>query len=474
VGEAKSALAILSALPAAGATGPKVLSVATPAGLAAARDRLWPGIAPGLEFPNLPLGVRTSREPKPEAAPKIASSLASAPDSPLDSAPAPDPGFPNLSKGVPTSQEPSPVPAPTLAPRLVPAPALVPTGGPDPALQPDTALAGVQLMAPPLDFWGAPGRCLSRLDPSGLVIVETELWPELLWRCHQKGVPVMVVAGRLSERSARRYGAFRRLIGPMLRSIRLIAAITEADRQRYIDLGADPARVLTIGSPKFDPLISLAQTTRDAGGPAPPEGPLPLIVAGSTHPGEEALILSALSDRLPGKARLVLAPRHVGRAAEVLALAAGKDLPASLLSEDPELSSAVTIVDQMGILGDLYRRAAVCLVGGSLSGGSGHDPLEPAARGRPVVFGPGMSSFASEAAELVRVGAALRSDPDRLSEVLGSLLDSPVDAAARGLKGCRHVASLTPVAPVLARLVVETIGPPNAKAGAGSSGHPGS
>jgi 3-deoxy-D-manno-octulosonic-acid transferase len=287
----------------------------------------------------------------------------------------------------------------------------------------------------------------------------------------------MVVAGRLSERSARRYGAFRSLIGPMLRSIRLIAAITEADRKRYIDLGADPARVLTIGSPKFDPLISLAQSIRDAGGPAPPEGPPPLIVAGSTHPGEEALILSALSDRLPGRARLVLAPRHVGRAAEVLALAAEKGLSARLLSEDPTLSSAVTVVDRMGILGDLYRRAAVCLVGGSLNGGSGHDPFEPAARGRPVVFGPGMSSFASEAAELVRIGAALRSDPEGLSEVLGSLLDSPVDAAERGLKGRLHVASLTPVAPILARLVVETIGPLNAKAGAGSpgsSGHPGS
>jgi 3-deoxy-D-manno-octulosonic-acid transferase len=447
VGEAQSALAVLSALEELGPDRPKVLSVGTPAGLQAAQARLWPGEPIfDLQFPNLPQGL---------AAP----SLSAAPGAPEG-----DPGAAGRA-GLPA------------APR------------------------NVQLMAPPLDFWGAPGRCLDRLAPRALVIVETEIWPELIVQCGRRRIPAMIVSGRISERSMGRYLKIRGLIGPVLSSLALVSAISKADRDRFLALGADEAATVVTGSPKFDPLIAEARAALASGaglgsdppaagaaetGPGgfgpPPSGPPgppvppppvpPLIVCGSTHPGEDEIILRAASTLLPGRARLILAPRHTVRAASVLDLAksfglSAGTLPASGPAPDPASLPAVSVVDRLGLLSDLYARAAVCLVGGSLVEGlSGHNPLEPAAKARPMVFGPHMSSFGREAEELVEAGAARQVAPAALAATLAELLSDPAAAARAGRAGLEVLAARRPVAPILARLIAGQL----ARAGARSAG----
>lgn len=560
VGEAKSALEILSALPEAGCDQPRVLSVGTPAGLATAQNRIWPEEAiSNLQFPNAPFKAPISRE---------------------------------------------------------------------------AALAGIQLMAPPLDFWGAPGRFLDRLNPRALVIVETEIWPELLHQCRKRSVPVMIVSGRLGERSTSRYLKIISLISPLLQSIAFIAAISEADKKRFVSLGASPGRVAVLGSPKYDSIISQARLLKskiengqDANLPLAPRPRssargrrVPLVVAGSTHPGEEELILSAMMSKLPEKARLILAPRHVNRASEIASLVRERGFKPRLWSEDgeaferglwyqevaqfgsnftlereatssesgsnasdkasngifafkagpplgkqspaetgtplgkepppaarapleenfppatetsfeektlPEVGAdftdrlspeggprfkerlspedgkdsaknlhpvnkrgsekspdpdskphpedarrpdekprhgieaagklSITILDQVGMLTELYAHADLCVVGGSFLRGSGHNPLEPASLGKPVVFGPHMSSFAQESEALVSLGAALQVTPDSLRKAVDNYLSNPDEAKLAGLKGLEIVASMEPVAPVLAKLIVDTL-----------------
>jgi 3-deoxy-D-manno-octulosonic-acid transferase len=427
VGEGQSSLEIISALPEAGYAGPKALSVGTPAGLLAAQKRIWPSDRIfDLQFPNLPPA--------------------------LDNAPKADP-----------------------------------------------ALSPIQLMAPPLDCWGAPGRCLERLDPSGLVIVETEIWPELLFQCRKRKVPVAIVSGRLGEKSMRLYLRLKSLIGPLLRSTAVIGAAAEEDKERFLALGASPGRVMVTGSPKFDPLIAIAkerlakalegrngpggQTSpgrlESQGGPESPDNPvspLPLIVAGSTHPGEEELVISALGKKLPSRARLILAPRHVVRAEEVLALVRSQGLKARLWSEGGEDPEAVAVLDQVGVLAGLYEKADLCVVGGGFFRGSGHNPFEPAALGRPIIFGPGMSSFEGEAKALVANGAALKASPSELGKAVERLLEDGRARSEAAMAGLKTVAGLEPASPALARLIVETIlhKPPSLSSAASEpSGGPG-
>ncbi|MDR2613670.1 MAG: hypothetical protein LBG06_12975 [Deltaproteobacteria bacterium] len=161
-------------------------------------------------------------------------------------------------------------------------------------------LDGVQFMAPPLDVWGASGRCLDRIEPSALVVIETEIWPGLIRAAARRRVPVVLAAGRISERTARRYGWVRSFFRQTLNSLARLLVISEDDRKRFLSLGVTPDRVEVMGSPKFDGLIDRAR--RDT--PAPPiarRAPF-LLVAGSTHPGEEEIILSELLKCLLGRA----------------------------------------------------------------------------------------------------------------------------------------------------------------------------
>ncbi len=261
----------------------------------------------------------------------------------------------------------------------------------------------------PLDFPGAARRFVTRLRPELAIFFETELWPNLLAACDRSGVPVAVVNGRLSPRAFLGYRRLRPLMAEALSHVAWLAAKSEADARRYADLGMAPARTTVVGSLKFD-----IGTDGEARGVSEclrtRLGRRPVWVAGSTHPGEDEQVLAAharLRERLPD-ALLVLVPRHPRRFDAVAALCrqAGLTLARRSRNQWPRDDTAVYLGDTMGELLMLYGAADLAFVGGSLVSVGGHNLLEPAVVGTPVLTGPALANF-EDVAEAMRGAGAL-------------------------------------------------------------------
>jgi len=289
----------------------------------------------------------------------------------------------------------------------------------------------------PLDHPWLVARALARVRPRALVFVETELWPSWVRAAAERGIPALVVSGRLSERSFARWQRVPGLLRSTLARYAAIAARSEADAARFLALGAVPERVVVCGDLKLDASAACA---------APPElaamlGTAPLVVAGSTHEGEEAAALAGLDalERAGLSAALVIAPRHperFERAAQIIQ-AAGRALhrrsaPTSLALAAGE----VLLLDSLGELAALYAHARVAFVGGTLVKVGGHNLLEPARAGCPVLFGPHVANARESAALLLAAGAA-RQVPDAaaLAAALVETLSAPAQASLRGARG---------------------------------------
>lgn len=256
----------------------------------------------------------------------------------------------------------------------------------------------------PYDLPMAVRRFLARVEPSLLVMVETEIWPNMLRACQQQSIPTLLANGRLSARSARRYGYLRGFSRQVFGLIDAVAAQSEADARRFVDLGVAQERVRVTGSIKFDMRIPASvqeqtQVVRRVWGDRP------VWVAASTHEGEEELVLEAhrkILRQIPA-ALLVLVPRHPERFDKVATLVQRMDY--SLLrrsSERPcDRQTQVFLGDTMGELPVFLGVADVAFVGGSLVKVGGHNMLEAAAQGVPVVFGPHVFNF-SAIARLLR------------------------------------------------------------------------
>ncbi len=266
------------------------------------------------------------------------------------------------------------------------------------------------LLYAPFDFPWAVRRVFDVLNPSLLVLVETELWPNLIHEAHRRGIRVAVVNGRISPRSCKRYlrlGAFLRRV---LAEIDLFLMQGEAHAGRIRAMGAPAERVQVTGNLKFDAVLPERLPERLARllstGP-----PRPLWVAGSTVGGEEKLVLAAfhgVRERIP-QARLLLAPRHPERFDEVAPLveAAGfRCLRRSTLDPASWSDGEVLLLDTLGELSQVYGLASVVFVGGSLVPSGGHNILEPAVAGKPVIVGPHMENF-QEIADQFRAERAL-------------------------------------------------------------------
>ncbi len=261
----------------------------------------------------------------------------------------------------------------------------------------------------PFDLPRPVGRALAAARPRLLVLIETEIWPNLIHEARRRGVRVAMANGRLSEASFRGYRRVGRLVKKVLSEIDVFLMQSEDDARRILALGAPPERVRTLGNLKFDAV--------DVGPPSPEIARLfdappdrPLWVAGSTMPGEEQMILAALrSVRARGcDVGLILAPRHPERFAEVPALveAAGfACVRRSRLEPGGWADGAVVVLDTMGELNQVYSLASVVFVGGSLVATGGHNVLEPAAAGKAVVVGPHMHNFSEIARQFKAEGA---------------------------------------------------------------------
>ncbi len=295
----------------------------------------------------------------------------------------------------------------------------------------------------PFDFGIFVKRTLDRVRPRLFIMMETEIWPNLLRECRVRGVKTAVVNGRLSARSFPRYRVVRALMRRVLDHVDRFLVQSEESARRFIDLGADPARVVVTGSLKFDSL-ELSSTAPQARArdrvlryfrvPASRA----VIVAGSTMKGEESAVLRAFR-RLRAYAPstlLVIAPRNPERFGEVEQLVRSEGWKTSRRSDlaiDSEPRVDVVVLDTIGELATVYQIGTIVFVGGSLVATGGHNVLEPAVFGKPIVFGPHMSNFAEIAEAFVTNGAGVQvSGEQDLDETLLSLMRDPVRRARLG------------------------------------------
>jgi 3-deoxy-D-manno-octulosonic-acid transferase len=302
------------------------------------------------------------------------------------------------------------------------------------------------------------------------VVLETELWPALLFAAHRRGVPILLASARLSDRAFARYRTLGRAFAPLLEGFMVVQAQSEEDARRFRALGAPAGRVTVGGNLKFDlsapdasdPIVRALRRTR-AGG-------WRVLVAGSTHAGEEeALLEAARGEPLGGmKLGLVLAPRKLERLDEVAGTCARAGVAVRLWSELGEPlegallrafgEGAAVLVDRYGLLGRLYGGGHAAFVGGSLVPVGGHNLLEPLNWGVPVVFGPHTENAREVAEAVLAEGAGTRvADGAGLASALGSYLtDEDARGAARSGAEALFARNRGATARVLA--VLESVG----------------
>jgi 3-deoxy-D-manno-octulosonic-acid transferase len=299
----------------------------------------------------------------------------------------------------------------------------------------------------PFDWTVTVRRTLKLVRPRLFVMMETEIWPNLLRECRRRGVKTVVVNARISYRSYPRYRIVRPFFRRVLADVDHFCVQGEESARRLVDLGADPARVTVTGSLKFDSL-DLSPLEAPRGRPA--SGPArvlrffrmspnrPVIVAGSTLRGEEEAVIRAFNRvrTAGGNALLVIAARHPERFAEVERLCRQEGLATVRRTElpiDAEPRADAVILDTIGELAQLYQIATAVFVGGSLVAAGGHNILEPAVFGKPIVFGPHMQNFGEIAEAFLRNGAAVQVRTEReLEDAVVSLMTDPVRRARLG------------------------------------------
>lgn len=308
----------------------------------------------------------------------------------------------------------------------------------------------------PLDLPWAVRAYLNALRPRLLVLAETEFWPNLLSGCFRRGIPVAVVNARISDRSWPRYRRLRWLWQPFLSRLGCVLAQTDTDAERLRTLGCLPERVTVAGNLKFDVRAAeKAEATRLLRTLAPG---LRFVVAGSTLDGEEAALIEAwplLLAVCPHLA-LVLAPRHPERFGAVAALLEKTGLPwvrrsdwhtewrssaPSPAGPLPLVPGQIVLLDTIGELASVYSLASVAFVGGSVVPSGGHNPLEPAQFGVPIVMGPHYENFRAITADLLDHQALRIASGDELAAALSGLLLNPADAAAMGERARQVFAS---------------------------------
>jgi 3-deoxy-D-manno-octulosonic-acid transferase len=281
----------------------------------------------------------------------------------------------------------------------------------------------------PFDWRFSVRRMLRQIDPSLVLLMETELWPRFVRECARQKVPVVLVSGRISERSCRRYRLIKPFIRRVLSSIQIAVMQTEEDAERLRSLGMKRDRVFVSGSLKFDAglLLSALQVTEDLRKrfDSPDR---PLLLAASTHAPEERLLIEAykqLQADLKPRPRLMIAPRHPERFAEVAALMATSGLSWTKRSQNAQADTEppdLILLDSIGELTAAFPLASIVFVGGSIPKQGGHNILEPAAVGCCIVTGANTQNFASIVNTFVDADAIIQMPP--LSTV-----EAPADLA---------------------------------------------
>jgi 3-deoxy-D-manno-octulosonic-acid transferase len=318
------------------------------------------------------------------------------------------------------------------------------------------------LLYAPYDLFFATRRAVAAIRPDLLVLEYTEIWPNLIRAARKAGVRIALTNGRFNPAKLSRYRAFFRTISNPLRRIDCFLMRSDEEAERALALGAAPDRVWVTGNTKFDALVlDSAEGREDALRAEMGLDPAaPVFMAGSTHEGEEEKIIAVyakLRARHPGL-QLVVAPRYVERSGRIAALAAEAGLPVRLRSAGAAGGrAAVTVLDTIGELAIAYRLATLVFVGGSFVTRGGQNVLEPAAQGKPVLFGPHMENFKDSVQVLQGRGGLQVGTPEQLLKVADELLSRPdqlteLGALARGSVTAIRGASARNVEHMLAML----------------------
>jgi len=293
----------------------------------------------------------------------------------------------------------------------------------------------------PLDLPCVVRRALKRVRPDLFILVETDFWPNFLYALRGRRVPSLLVNGRISAGSWQRYRRARWLFAPLFQTFNYLAMQGNHDVEKMLELGVAPDRVGALGNLKYETSGSgdrLPLTAAELGIPASRL----VVVAGSTHAGEEALCFEAfqrLRRHFP-TLFLVVAPRQVERGVAVAELAMAQGLAAFRRSGPGRPDGEVLVLDTLGELARVYGLAAIAFVGGSLVPERGHNPLEPARFGIPVLYGPSMEDFADISSDLLAAGAARQvRDGDELFAGLRDWLEDPRAAEQAGAQAAMVV-----------------------------------
>jgi len=293
------------------------------------------------------------------------------------------------------------------------------------------------VLASPLDLLPVVSRFIRTLRPDLFILVETDFWPNWLYGLRRQSIPAMLVNGRISRASFERYQRFRIFFRPLFSSFALLAMQTEDDAAQLRTLGVPARHLLTLGNLKYaqDAAPDRPAATRLSREELKLPADGQTWVCGSTHAGEEELLLPAFASLSADHPRLclILAPRDPQRAPELVHLAHQFGLATIRRSRPQDSPARVLILDTLGELAACYHLARVAFIGGSLVTGGGHNPLEASRHGVPVLFGPHMEDFAEIARDLIHCGGAMVvSTPEEISAAVRRILeDHDAHAAMR-------------------------------------------
>lgn len=281
-----------------------------------------------------------------------------------------------------------------------------------------------RVLLAPLDFYPFTKHFMNVFRPSAIIVIESELWPNMLCAAHAGGLATAIVNGRLSAKSARTYAKVKPLAEKMLGGLSLVCAQTPDIAARYEKLGVDHERVLVTGNIKYDLLTDHAERKDEAAALLARLGwtGKHILVCGSTHPVEEELLartFAAIAEKVPDY-RLITAPRHLERAEQTENVFKQAGIPCARFTtmHAAQDGAKVFIADTMGLLVSLYSQSTACFIGGTIAPRGGHNILEAAIMGKPVLFGPSTHNTPDAAALLEKTGGGFRVNQENLPATL--------------------------------------------------------
>lgn len=306
-------------------------------------------------------------------------------------------------------------------------------------------------------------RWLTRLNPAVVVTLEAEIWPNLFHACSDLNIPLLIASGRIYNRDVWRYKLARRFFAKVLASATSIGVQSMAEQERFLSIGAPPEKVYVGGDLKFDSLPSATGSEskfrflRNAGGP--------LLVAGSTHEPEEKMMLAlfaSIRDDISGL-RLILAPRHVSRCSRLLEVVQEDGFQVARWSDPESMQHRwdVLLLDEVGWLPHIYQFGDLAIIGGTFASYGGHNPVEPALAGIPIVAGPHTDHFTETFQKLSeRNAAVLTRNTHDLHRAVLTLLSNPVIGKEIGERGKHLVEELRGSAAAYVRLILDRLPSP--------------